>query len=107
MILQGVPVCPGCTLAPSYLLAEPPAFDLHQRATEPVDSTLARIDAALQTIAAELTAAREQYAVAGAAEQADLMDVQMAMLDDSFFRDQITAAAQAGLSVTISPACAR
>ncbi len=100
MILQGVPVCPGCTLAPSYLLAEPPAFDLHQRAVEPVDRTLARIDAAFQTIAAELTAAREQYAVAGAAEQADLMDVQMAMLDDSFFRDQITAAAQAGLSAS-------
>ena len=26
------------------------------------------------------------------------MDVQMAMLEDSFFRDQITAAAEAGLA---------
>lgn len=98
MILQGVSVCPGCTLARSYLLAEPPAFDLAKRAGEPVADSLRRIDEAFVAIAAELTAAREEYAAAGACEQAELMDVQMAMLEDSFFRDQITAAAEAGLA---------
>lgn len=100
MILQGISVSPGCTLAPSYLLAEPPAFDFAQRATEPVDDTLRRIDDAFQAIAAELTAAKEQYAASGASEQADLTEVQLAMLEDSAFRDQITAAAQSGLSAS-------
>lgn len=96
MILQGVSVCPGCTLSRSYLLAEPPAFDLAKKADEPVADALRRIDEAFASIAAELTASKEEYAAAGACEQADLMDVQMAMLEDSFFRDQITAAAEAG-----------
>lgn len=96
MILQGVSVSPGCALAPSYLLAEPPSFDYGRRTDAPLDDTLRRIDDAFQAIAAELAAAREQYAASGATEQAELTEVQLAMLDDSTFRDQITAAAQQG-----------
>ena len=37
VILQGVSVCSGCALAPSFLLAQLPDFDLAERAAESVD----------------------------------------------------------------------
>ena len=55
MILQGVSVCSGCALAPSFLLAQLPDFDLAERAAESVDETLHRIEAAFRAVTAELT----------------------------------------------------
>lgn len=98
MILQGVSVCSGCALAPSFLLAQLPDFDLAERAAESVDETLHRIEAAFRAVTAELTEEQAAYTAADASERAELAGVQLAMLEDSFFRDRISANADMGLS---------
>ena len=98
VILQGVSVCSGCALAPSFLLAQLPDFDLAERAAESVDETLHRIEAAFRAVTAELTEEQAAYTAADASERAELAGVQLAMLEDSFFRDRISANADMGLS---------
>ncbi len=98
MITSGIPVCPGKVLCKTHLLNPIPHFDLEKKCSCDVSTTKKEVRQAIAEIVRQL----EQVAQSLSTQEAELVEVQQTMLEETCFLEEIDLYISQGYSAEAS-----